>query len=69
MILNLLDQLPLWEIYILILVILFLSAEMGFYIGKFRKARIIDAGGSLIEVSQKAMKDLEKQLVTEAGQK
>ena len=45
MILNALDQFPLWQIYLFILVILFLSAEMGFYIGKFRKARIKDAGG------------------------
>ena len=45
MILSALDQFPLWQIYLFILVILFLSAEMGFYIGKFRKARSKDAGG------------------------
>lgn len=45
MVFNFFDQLPLWQIYGIILVILFLSAEMGFYIGRFRTAKIQDAGG------------------------
>ncbi len=45
MIFNAFDQLPLWEVYGIILIILFLSAELGFYVGGFRKSKIKDAGG------------------------
>lgn len=45
MILNALDQLPLWQVYLYILIILFLFAEIGFYIGRIRKSKVKDAGG------------------------
>jgi len=45
MILNILDFWPLWSIYIFIIFLLFVSAELGFYVGKYRRAKSNYAGG------------------------
>ena len=45
MILTSFDQIPMLAIYLAIILILFLSAEIGFSIGKVRKNKINNAGG------------------------